>query len=161
MCMIYVHHSVCFPFPSFLLNPPNHHPSSSSPASYFISNFDGHILCSESPLVSVRPPAMVLFITVSSLPRALRAPWASPSRNDQMWPGPWSLCQPRTGGQPRLVGIPRTPEREGNSVRQGREVVVACGEGFVCECVFLCVCVKGMLRAQEKTALETGWRFWK
>lgn len=40
--------------------------------------FDGHILCSQSPLVSVGLPAMVLFITVSSLPWALRAPWACP-----------------------------------------------------------------------------------
>lgn len=53
-----------------------------------------------SPSVSVRPPAMVLFITFSSLPRALGSPRALPSRNDQMWPGPCSRCQQRTGGHP-------------------------------------------------------------
>lgn len=123
-----VSHSFVFPFPLFFI-----HLSSSFSASYFISNFDGQILCSQSPLVSVRPPAMVLFITVSSLPRAFTAQQASPSCNDQMWPGPWSQCQLRTGGQPWLLGIPHTLERVWDRVRRGREVVVMCAEG-------LCVC---------------------
>lgn len=106
-------------FPFFIHPPTTHHPSSSSPVSYFISNFDEHIFCSESPSVPVWPTAMVLFITVSSLPWALRVLRASPSCNDQMWPGPWSLCQQRTGGQPQLVGIPHTREGQKKARERG------------------------------------------
>lgn len=38
----------------------------------------------ENPLVSVQPEAIVLFITVSSLPQAISTLGASPSHNDQM-----------------------------------------------------------------------------
>lgn len=38
-----------------------------------------------------------------------------------MWPGPCSLCQPRTGGQPQLVGIPHIREQRGNETSEARE----------------------------------------
>lgn len=115
------------------IHPANHHLLSSPPWSNFISTFDGQILCSESLSVSVRPPAMTLFITVSSLPQALRVLWALPSYNDQMCLGPWSLCQQRTGGQPQPVGIPHAREGEWDRIRQGEDAVVACGDVCVCE----------------------------
>lgn len=86
----------------------------------FLSTFDGQILCSASPLVSVRPPA-TLFITVSSLPQALGVLWALPSYNDQMWLGPWSLCQQRTGGQPQPVGIPHAGDGYETEIKLGKK----------------------------------------
>lgn len=73
-----------------LLCHPSIHPHllSSTPWSNFLSTFDGQILYSVSPLVSVQPPATTLFITVSILPQALGVLWALPSYNDQMWLGP-------------------------------------------------------------------------
>lgn len=49
---------------------------------------------------------------------------APPPLNEQMWPGPWSLCQQRTGGQPQLVGIPQT--REGERQKKARESSGGC-----------------------------------
>lgn len=109
-----------FSFPS-LAHPPTHH--------LFISNFDGQILCLESPLVSAGPPAMVLFITVSSLPQAHNVLWASPCYNDQLWLGPWSLCQEGTGGKPQLVGIPHTSEGMRQNKARKRYVGGLCGSG--------------------------------
>lgn len=127
----------------FLHQPTQSPPSWSSPATFFISNFDRHTLSSESPLVSVWLPEMVLFIKVSSLPWALKALWALPSRNDQMWPGPWSLCQPRTGGQPLvLVGIPHTREKVRLSEARERG-----GGGIVWRGCSVCVS-DGVLRTQ-------------
>lgn len=88
---------------------------------------------------------MVLFITVSSLPRALRALWTwSASLNDQMWPGPWSQCQVRTGGQPQPVGIPHTYQR-GIDTEWGEGKTWSCWwwwwcvwERGLCECVEGC-----------------------
>lgn len=99
-------------------------------------------------------------------PWALRPPWASPSHNDQMWPGPWSLCQLRTGGQPRLVGIPPPhthihTQHRGSETEwgEGQRWVVVWEEGVICLCA--CMCVQEVLRAQVKTAWEKGWRLSK
>lgn len=153
MCLIQVPHRGFYSLSSALHLPTQPPPTSSSPASYFISNLMDTSFAQKVPwclsgrqrwFCSLQFPAC----PGPSEPRGLCPPVMTrcslalevcANREQVGNLGQWAL---------------HTPEREWDRVRHGREVVVACGEGVVCVW-------GGVVKSTSKNNLGDRMKLWE